>query len=121
MEWLTKQQVKDYATTPKKALEISIKHWWQNRTATRKELDYHLKLHRPCSGAYCGLCKYYPNCKICILKIPCDRRTSLFVKARSACWLYEVGRTKKNFQVWQAAAKEMHLYLCSLRRKSNGR
>ena len=120
MKWLTEQEVKDYATTPRKALKISIKHWWQNRKATRAELDSYINdsVNDPTFADLCGLCVYHNGvCSRCIMTKTCRAPWSLYRQACEAFDDYFVDSTTENFQAWQAAAKAMHLYLCSLRNR----
>ncbi len=128
MDWLTPEQVKAYATTPKKALEISIKHWWQNRTATKEELRAFAKgsvpfSAAPCISSYCGLCRYYydmdgAECVECPVTPCCDAdlendNDTPWQTAVNAYWQWE--RNMGSYSAWIKAATAMHKYLCSLR------
>lgn len=119
MEWLTIEQVKKEATTPRKALEISIKHWWQNTTATEKELRIYtegLFKNRPITIGLCGLCTYYDGeCDDCPLK-SCDENSE-YHQADIAITNWWYNKTPENFKLWQQAARAMHKKLCSLRKK----
>lgn len=80
MKWLTEKQVKKHATTPAKALNISIKHWQQIVDATAKETKaYKVPDPLPNLSMYlvqadlCGLCQFYKyECNDCILMPPED-------------------------------------------------
>ena len=112
---LTTEQVKKGATTPKKALELSIKHWWENYNLTRKELAGEEAI--PCAEDLCGLCRYYRRhgvCRDCPVEDGCIIG-SLYDVASDALSNFQDVETDENCKVWRKAAKAMHKYLCSLR------
>ncbi len=90
MKWITAEQVKAYATTPERALDISVRHHQQNVDATEAELATQAK---PLNGLLCGLCRYYDRpgnggCVSCPLgenDFPCGYETSLYRKALNIC------------------------------------
>lgn len=127
MKWLTEKQVREYATTPRKALEISIKAWWQKATATMTELK-RIKHYRDLHGAEkCGLCIFSRdafgslclNC--CLHKMqdgPCGKNdNTVYSIARIALERFLKHRTKENYETYHKAAGNMHKVLCSLRKK----
>lgn len=87
MDWITKEQVREYATTPERALDISIRHHQQIVDATEEQLATQ---NKPLNGLLCGLCQYYDTghrggCGLCPLGIsdyPCAYDRSLYKKAR---------------------------------------
>ena len=127
MKWLTPEQVEAYATTPTKAREISTKHWWQNSTATKRELLAYIKKYgreAPIIWDLCGLCHYYKakersfNCCSldgCPVTPPCDSKRSLYQKACEKLTHFLWNPTDENFQEWQKAGRAVHKDLCSLR------
>lgn len=126
MKWLTRKQVKEYATTPRKALEITIKHWWQNATASEKESSRgNAQVENGLiSGDLCGLCYLYSKgwrfCKKCPLdtkKLNCFNANSPYDRVADAYTKWNVDKGLANFQAWQQAARNMHKVLCSLRKK----
>ena len=76
MNWLTPQQVREAATTPEKALDVSILHWEQIVAASKKELrQWGTEL---LSTSYCGMCRFYRkswSCKTCLIE-SCGAETS---------------------------------------------
>jgi hypothetical protein len=124
---LTIEQVEKEAITPIKALELSIRHWWENYCLTKKELE-RLKID-PVMARYCGLCVFYNHpydsdedigsiaciksgCKV----IPtCTDEDSLYTKAADAYIEFETDPSEENYQAWRKASWRMHKYLCSLR------
>jgi hypothetical protein len=121
MNWLTSYEVCEYATTPRKALAITRKHWWQNRTATREEIDAREEIDEQLSQSeqltgskLCGLCQFYRRCKDCPIKINCSNKRSLWNKARKALQQYRKEGTAANFERWREAATTMHKNICSL-------
>ena len=112
------------ATTPKKALELSIKHWWENCNLTRDELK---GLRNDVIAAdMCGLCVFYgypykngsslycieSDCKV---SPACPAKNSLYAKAEDAISAFIQSHSEENYQSWRKAARAMHKYLCSLR------
>jgi hypothetical protein len=89
MKWLTKEQVREAATTPERALDISIEHHQQNVDATEKQLAG----QDPLAEALCGLCWYYNQknnggCKACPLGksgVDCFVSSSLYQEALQSC------------------------------------
>lgn len=126
MKFLTPNEIKDYATTPKKALEISIKAWWQKCQATEKSFRY-IKI----GWRGCGLCWFHfiseeefeetkLDCKKCVLgksRDKCSNSPSTWIKMQDAQINYEGNKTPANWLAWQKAARAMHRKLCSLRSK----
>lgn len=111
---LTPTQVREGATTPEKALELSIKHWWENYNIPKEELEG----ESPIAEDLCGLCSYYRVGDICG-NCPvgdCDYR-SLYVAATDANDDFCDYPTDENYQSWRKASKAMHKFLCSLRGK----
>ncbi len=88
IKWLTKEEVREYATTPARALDISIKHHQQNVDATEEELD---KQFAPLAEDLCGLCWYYRkgnsgSCDKCPLgqdTSTCFQQGSLYQEVRA--------------------------------------
>lgn len=117
MKWLTIEEVKKYATTPRKALEISIKHWWQNATATEKELRAYVRedgRYAPIRWRLCGLCKYHHlDCDVCPLKYCYNK--SEYDQAVKVLEVWYNNETPETFKEWKQAARAMHKKLCSLR------
>ncbi len=117
--YLTPAQVKAYATTPKKALAISKKHWWQNTQLTQKQLETILIKDEVTGGDQCGLCHYYNSCKGCPLgkKDKCSSGYSIFSLADSAAFEFWCHPTKANYKAFIEASKNMHKCLCELEKK----
>lgn len=118
--WLDPGDVKSEATTPKKALALAVKHWWQNSIATRKEQSENKDC--PVSAESCGLCVYYRirhdgHCDSCPVSPRCALDVSLYGAAEDAWTRQRVKNTKQCWDNWITAAKVMHKYLCSLRVK----
>jgi hypothetical protein len=123
---LTPEEVKKYATTPIKAREISIRHWWQNYMLKKEEI---LALKKPATLTaidMCGLCMFFypspkhgPRCQECLLfHINCCVDTgSLYQKASRRLEAFIESPTDENYNKWRTAAKAMHKCLCSLRSK----
>ena len=94
MKWLTVKDVKEYATTPERALFISRKHWDQIVEATEKEIRAFHKENKKTAllGAFlCGLCSYADDCtdecRYCFLKksgAGCLEKSSQYNKAVNA-------------------------------------
>ncbi len=89
MKWLTAKQVKKHATTSKRALGISIKHWQQIVDANTKEILNH-PLTNIISTEMCGLCVYYLSCSHCPL-------TKVHRGCRSESHYKIVARVKNNY------------------------
>ncbi len=91
MEWITAEEVKAYATTPKRAMDISVRHHQQNVDATEEELDTQ---NAPFGEELCGLCWYYKElrnggCDKCPLLTngnSCHASGSLYQESRH-CYL----------------------------------
>ncbi len=93
MKWITKQEVRGYATTPARALGISIRHHQQIVDATEDELGLQSGV---LDGELCGLCYYYGGffralnnggCEKCPLwedGLACFKDNSLFKRAQRA-------------------------------------
>ena len=113
--YLTPAQVKAYATTPKKALAISKKHWWQNSQLTQEQLVKVCSSNRTVSGKHCGLCAYY-KCSNCLLRgnHTCSYENSPFDLAHSADIVFYMSPTEANYKAFIEAAKNMHKVLCGL-------
>lgn len=117
--WLTPEEVASESTTARKALEILIKHWWQNATATQEQQKSNP--FWPCQADLCGLCRYHAwSCGPCILPKKgariCTSPNSLYRQARNAWDEYKVEKTQAAFANWLKVARAMHRYLCSLRK-----
>jgi hypothetical protein len=111
---LTIEQVRKEATTPKKALEISIKHWWENYRLEKEE-KLNLDIH-PCAEGLCGLCVFYiSHCDECPIEISCANYGTLYNLAGRAYKKFKKNESEENYQAWRKAAKAMHKYLVSLR------
>jgi len=121
---LTIEQVEKETTTPRKALELSIKHWWENYCLTKKKLE-RLEI-KPIASNSCGLCVFYGHpyknegYKSCIasgckVRPTCLADRSLYTKAKNAFYEFKIKHSEENYQAWRKAAKSMHKYLCSLR------
>lgn len=115
-----KEVEKQAATSPKAALECSIRHWWENAHLTPKELEQ--VDCEPCGGEMCALCSRYhedrgSDCGKCPLaKIECcNDYDSTWGKAYTAFDIWDDNPTTQTFKVWQKAAWAMHRKLCSLR------
>lgn len=123
---LTIKQVEKGATTPKKALELSIKHWWENVCLKKEEVPNIEGTHgdySPTSAKLCGLCIYHRHfgteeelwdCPGCPIKDKCED-DSLYESACSTLCAFDDEPTEENYQAWRKAARAMHKYLCSLR------
>ena len=63
MKWITKEEVREHATTPERALDISIKHHQQIVDATEEEFETQRDTRtHPLGPDLCGLCQHYtPN------------------------------------------------------------
>ncbi len=111
--YLTPAQVKAYATTPKKALAISKKHWWQNTQLAQKQLE---KVWTTGGGDMCGLCALYDSCRKCPLGeiSHCGRDGSLYQLALRANGAFNFDPTKANYKAFIEALKNMHKCLCKL-------
>jgi len=128
---LTVKQIKEQATTPKKALELSIKHWWENYLLKKAKLE--ILSDDVVRADMCGLCEFYDHpyadaysmsrsCECCVksgckVRPTCCAKRSLYKKAEHAVSLFEQTHSEANYQAWRKAAKAMHTYLCSLRGK----
>lgn len=114
MKWLTPEKVEAYATTPCKALAISIKAWRQKATCTREELSDVIDRDLEFFGTLlCGLCCYWDNCDEC----PCTECSSGFYgKVLDAFDAFFENRTSRNFKNWHLWTGRMYEYLCSLRK-----
>ena len=118
---LTVEQIKREATTPKKAVELSIKHWWENYNLTRDELKVWGDVF--IAAVMCGLCVFYKyphlngNCieSGCKVSPACPAKNSLYAKAEDAVSAFIQSHSEENYQSWRKAARAMHKYLCSLR------
>lgn len=127
-DYLTPEQVKAYATTPRKALEISIKHHWQNTQLTEKQFSKlsslnpnYPHLNNMLGIGVCGLCVFNKdNCPKCIItknNQSCMDDDSLYVSASNAGSGYHRNPTSANWGVFIKAEKKLHKFLCSLRSK----
>jgi hypothetical protein len=115
---LTIKEVKEGATTPKKALELSIKHWWENYTLPKRELQRELQGDPGAiSDELCGLCEYWKGCGSCPVRPDCFENSSFHKQTKKAYHMFEQSHSEENYQAWRKAAKSMHKYLCSLRTK----
>ncbi len=56
IKWLTKEDVKEYATSPERAMDISVRHHQQNVDATEEELSTQ---SGPLLEELCGMCAYH--------------------------------------------------------------
>lgn len=124
---LTIEQVEKEATTPIKALELSIRHWWENYCLTKEELE-NLEI-LPVAADSCGLCVFYGHpydidqdiSSIACIKSGCKVRPtcpadrSLYKKADYAYDNFIDDPSEENYQAWRQASWRMHKYLCSLR------
>ena len=93
MNWITENEVKRYATTPKRTLYISIKHWKQIVDATAAETrTFSDVLSNGLFGSdLCGLCVYYERkCNICPL-----------AKSHSSCKKNQYKSTLTAFYNWR--------------------
>jgi hypothetical protein len=90
MDWITKEQVQKYATTPERAMDIAIRHHQQIVDATEEELD---EAGNVLSGHLCGLCLFYyyngrhRECGECPLvdnDTACNNTGSLYLRAHTA-------------------------------------
>ena len=127
MKWLTVSQVKKHATTPVKALNISIKHWQQIVDATAKEIrEYTSNNPESLFSRYlCGLCEYYKNvafasCQACLLALigeECVRGDE--TDPYSSAWDAYVDWASKegSYQTFKKEAREMLKILKSLKGK----
>ena len=117
--YLTPKQVEAYATTPKKALAISKKHWWQNTQLTLEQLEDLGEV--VVLGDSCGLCAHHDGvCPQCILdenRQGCWRHDSLYGLASDAQQDFEDDPTEANYKAFIEAAKNMHKVLCGLEKK----
>ena len=69
MKWITKEEVREYATTPARALDISIRHHQQIVDATEKQLSRQRE-EGVLGETLCGLCAFYfrkQGCSACLL------------------------------------------------------
>ena len=119
---LTDEQIEKEATTPQKALELSIKHWWENYKLTKAKLKS--LGETVVASCRCGLCVFYEHpydeftgcaksgCKV---RPTCTTNGSLYKKAENAVADFVVNPTEENYQSWRKDARAMHKYLCSLR------
>ena len=122
-DYLTAKQVKAYATTARKALEISIKHHWQNSQVTLAQFG---KLEKRRAGILstrlCGLCIFHKeNCDICSLGAlddSCFNGEGAYNATFAAYGMLWKSQTRANFAAFIQAEKQMHKVLCSLRGKS---
>lgn len=120
MKWYTPAQIKQHASTPTKALNISIKHWQQIVDATAKEIKEYLKHDSDLIySAYCGLCYFYNNCGKpgCLLRQAhgCGSDPSQWLAVANAYtdWHYD-GKPIRNFR---NQARKMLKILKSLKGK----
>ena len=117
MKWLTIEQVKKHATTPRKALNISIRHWQQIVDTTAREMK-ELSVGSLFPAALCGLCVYY----IC-----CDEERCPLAKSGNGCcketsqydivsYYFSNWRKKTNtFREFKTEARKMLKLLKSLK------
>jgi len=119
---LTIEQVREGATTPEKAHDLSIEHWHENRTASPEEQE--ANRYDPCAEDLCGLCAYQKYergsraCECCILGVAGERclcQNSLFQKASCAWDTYRRNHTPENWHEWIMAAGAMEDKLIELK------
>ncbi len=120
MKLLTSSQIRHHATTPCKALNISIKHWQQLVEMPAKELRKSDKTEL-LGQRVCGLCCYYTDCLSCVLKNigkECLNSNSPYHLALGALELWRDGET--TIDCFRKEAKKMVKILESLKGKAEG-
>ena len=118
--YLTSEQVKSRAKSPKEALIVSQEHWEQNVKLTRRQLNILIKRCREnfiCKD-FCGLClydgqgaKHCAHCPAFIGTACCDE---LWIKAFLALCHYQHSHSVKSFKIWGKAANAVYKFLMSL-------
>ena len=123
MKWLTQEQVKKHATTPTKALNVSIKHHQQVVDATEEEL-----ITKNCPALltirYCGLCIFFYQrqrfrCEGCPLKEigkKCERANSVWLRASVRYdWFLNAPAVTGRYEAFKKAERKMLKVLKSLK------
>ncbi len=126
MKWLTIEQGKKHATTPTKALNISIKHWQQIDDLTEEECKQEIGHEEIISAFLCGLCRYYDlghvfrGCDKCLIvkkggHISCYEKESLYRSVYNKYVVWEVTPYCKTFAAFKKEARKMLKFLKSLK------
>ena len=116
MKLLTPKEVKAYATTPKRAVAMSKKHWAENKSYTLAELKmyYDESPSNALDPNLCGLCVYYEEvCSDCLLgdiETRCAEYGSLY-------YLADLAYEANNEEAWAIASKNMWRKLVELEKK----
>ncbi len=114
MKWLTEAQIKKHATTPTKALNISIKHWQQIVDATASETNEAPLYFN--YAEYCGTCLYYCNdCLRCPIR-SCGSGSQWDDVATAFC---DWERSEVSFAVYKKECRKMLKLLKSLKGLKN--
>jgi len=124
MKWLTGEEVRAAAKKSKRAaIACAKKHWWQNHTATEKEMRVFAKTHRPAGYRLCALCWRYNQNNVhklgrywCPLKKAKDKTycCNQYTKALRAFtnWKAKVGNGR--YSTFTKKAKAMYDRICEL-------
>jgi len=128
---LTSERIRKESTTQKKALKLTIQHWWENYNLTIDEL-IEMGMNAVAANG-CGLCVFYnlpfrngytnyakrKACRKsgCKIRPTCTADRSLYSKAHETLEIFEQTHSESNYQEWRKAARAMHKHLCSLREK----
>ena len=116
MNWLTPEQVKKAATTPEKALDVSILHWEQIcKISEIVLLEISSSILR---SDYCGLCTFHDSlCRECIIPIQCE--DGVWVKTDMAYWAWRREHTYNAYRRFKYHAKKMLKLLRELKQKGS--
>ena len=127
MNWITPEQVKKEATKegPKPALNSSIRHWWQNASATFRECVAASEKHRLVSWPMCALCVKYVHVNRCDCRDCCVRKytgcnlclLTPYGMAQNAWHVFCAYPNLANYKKWHTAAHAEHRFLCKVRRE----
>ncbi len=120
MKWITQKQIEAAARkSDNAAISMSMKHWWQVITATKKELiDGYNDEKVDIWGQHCALCERFcdGHCENCPLTIGSRSDCCQEWKNATELWNPEAGHRWKH-RAFQKAAKIMYKRLCNLSSK----
>ncbi len=115
--WLTPEQVKKRATTPEKALKVSIETWEAKRNATNGQAKWAYARGKMDSGSpECGMCIYYgygdkeveESCGVCPVhddggRVCCD----VWAVAIHLFYVWETTKSEEDWLAFQTKARKV--------------